>query len=1038
MNHKRKSIKLFLMLIVFVFLNVNNILGLMDEQQSSRLSSQSFEKPICTFSEIKGHNISEKISKIQKVNPPFGEELYELEHDDEITTVKFSPNGAKLASGGRDGVIKLWEVSEGLESELISEHSASVTSLDFSPNGSLLASGSMDNTIRLWNVKDGSFYKTVINDTWLISSIDFSSDGKLFAASFLSFRFFKVWNTTNWEELITIDNAHPYSINSVQFSTDSTLLITASGEHTIKIWNTTTWETEYTFTEPTTDILEAVLTPNNRVIAYVTIDNTYGLWDWINEKPITGPEGHSMITSATPWSFSIDISPNGLLGASGGGEHLINLWDTVSGELLQTLPGHDDFVNKIDFSPDGTLLASCSSDSSIKIWNIAYGSVQKTFLHGQSTVTSIAYSPTSNILASGSIDQHIKFWNLSSGTEIPTVLEHEDAVTSVDFSPTGALLLSSSFDNTIKLWNVSSRTLNRNLTGHTDFVNFATFSETGELLASGGADTLVKLWNTSSGETLETLYGHTGEIYSVAFSFDDKLLASASEDTNVIIYDVITRNEKFRLSDHEEIVTSIAFSPINNLLASGSGDKLVKLWNASSGEWLKDLIGHTEAIWSLEFSPDGKILVTGAADNTIKLWNVSTGMEIQTYYLNRVKISSVAFSPDGNSFASVGASSSIKIFQTAVLSDFDEDGMSDSWELQYSDLDPSDFWDKFDDSDNDGLHNSLEYYLETYPNSTDSDYDNMPDGWEYLGGLNPTDPTDSDSDLDLDGLPALYEYQMGLNPRMNDALADKDADGLTNLQEYLFGSWANQSDTDLDDMPDNWEFKYNFNLTNPNDATLDSDGDWISNVAEFKAGSNPRDFWSVPPLALSFVLLIEIVFVLILGVISFAFFLNYRNKQKRAIIAELGAPDYPTALKIHRGSYSDYKSLLKSEDDAKLLVGKGINSYYQNNDRKAVRLYEQALTTFKRTENNQLVARTIFRIALIQKERQELTADSSILKLLPQSSSQELELISIGYMIQALLAETKNNWGLASEAWQSALSHEGLQDEFSLSQVQKT
>lgn len=47
-------------------------------------------------------------------------------------------------------------------------------------------------------------------------------------------------------------------------------------------------------------------------------------------------------------------------------------------------------------------------------------------------------------------------------------------------------------------------------------------------------------------------------------------------------------------------------------------------------------------------------------------------------------------------------------------------------------------------------------------------------------------------------------------------------------------------DSDLDDMPDEWELKYGLN-PNADDAGQDADADGFTNLDEYKAGSNPRD-----------------------------------------------------------------------------------------------------------------------------------------------------------------------------------------------------
>ncbi len=73
-------------------------------------------------------------------------------HQSHVRSVAFSPKNQLLASGSRDGIIKLWYPKTGAELVTLEEHRGPVNSVAFSPDGSLLASGSDDGTIKLWQV----------------------------------------------------------------------------------------------------------------------------------------------------------------------------------------------------------------------------------------------------------------------------------------------------------------------------------------------------------------------------------------------------------------------------------------------------------------------------------------------------------------------------------------------------------------------------------------------------------------------------------------------------------------------------------------------------------------------------------------------------------------------------------------------------------------------------------------------------------------------------------------------------------------------
>jgi len=55
-------------------------------------------------------------------------------------------------------------------------------------------------------------------------------------------------------------------------------------------------------------------------------------------------------------------------------------------------------------------------------------------------------------------------------------------------------------------------------------------------------------------------------------------------------------------------------------------------------------------------------------------------------------------------------------------------------------------------------------------------------------------------------------------------------------------------DKDADGMLDEWEAKWGFNPHDPRDAELDSDQDGFTNLEEFRAGTNPKDSQSHPPI----------------------------------------------------------------------------------------------------------------------------------------------------------------------------------------------
>ena len=65
-------------------------------------------------------------------------------HTKSANAVAFSPDNRWLASGGKDNVIKIWDLATGNVLRTLYGHTSNVNALAVSPDGKLLASGSGD------------------------------------------------------------------------------------------------------------------------------------------------------------------------------------------------------------------------------------------------------------------------------------------------------------------------------------------------------------------------------------------------------------------------------------------------------------------------------------------------------------------------------------------------------------------------------------------------------------------------------------------------------------------------------------------------------------------------------------------------------------------------------------------------------------------------------------------------------------------------------------------------------------------------------
>ena len=73
----------------------------------------------------------------------------------EAWTLGFAPDSKTLATGDKEGVVRLWSVESGEIIHTLNGHDNGVRSVTCTPDGKTLASTGMDRTVRFWQVAMG-------------------------------------------------------------------------------------------------------------------------------------------------------------------------------------------------------------------------------------------------------------------------------------------------------------------------------------------------------------------------------------------------------------------------------------------------------------------------------------------------------------------------------------------------------------------------------------------------------------------------------------------------------------------------------------------------------------------------------------------------------------------------------------------------------------------------------------------------------------------------------------------------------------------
>jgi len=290
-------------------------------------------------------------------------------HLAKIYAMHWSSNPVLLVSASQDGKLLVWDALTTNKTHAIPLRSSWVMTCAYSDSNNFVACGGLDNICSLYNLQTKEDPPIKV-----CRELNFHT-GYLFCCRFIDDKQIVtssgdttciLWDNENEEKIKSFEE-HDGDVMSLSLSpSDKNIFVSGACDGYAKIWDINSGKCVQTFKAHEADINAVQFLPNGYGFATGSDDGNCRLFDMRSDKElITYSVGDSTQPIAIT-SIAFSISSRYLI--AGYDDCNCQIFDTLQGNYLWSLEGHNNRVSCLGVNINGTALCTGSWDCLLKIW----------------------------------------------------------------------------------------------------------------------------------------------------------------------------------------------------------------------------------------------------------------------------------------------------------------------------------------------------------------------------------------------------------------------------------------------------------------------------------------------------------------------------------------------------------------------------------------------------------------------------------------------------------------------------------------------